>query len=178
VLAARQRRDDVALRRERTPHADQSAPDDDDLADVSMLLVAAAGLDAEVLEPVFDRRQHRGVTVDDLVEQPVKLTVGAVRLAQMAAQEEVPCFLDRHDSAVVVNGGDPVASENDVQLVRMRRRVGAREPVQHEEQVAGIFLQLRTLVAMREVFDGKRVQAERALERFELVRRRRAAVDP
>src|SRR5581483_2196267 len=172
----------------RTLRAGDLAEVDDlllDVEDVAYDLLRAAREDLllERVELVADLSQHREAVVegvvDDAVEEearPLGEELVAELLLLPAALEQVGDRLQR----LVRNRDEVVRANEDVELAGVQAPDGAVEDreVQHDEQVLGVLVDLRALVAREDVLEVERVEPELLLEPGALEGGRTLDVDP
>jgi hypothetical protein len=130
-----------------------------------------------------DLAQHRKAVVEAVVHDPVQQVSGAigeVLLPQLlllpAALEQVLDRLQR----LVRNRDQVVRTDEDVQLAGVQAADGAVEDrkVQDDEQIVGVLVDLRALVARQDVLEVEGVESELLLEPRALEGRGALDVDP
>ena len=153
-----------------------------DVAD-DVLGAALEDLVLERVELVADLAQHREAVVEGVVDDPVEQVAraaGEQLVAQLlllaAALEQVLDRLQR----LVRDRDQEVAADEDVELAGVQApdlAVEDRE-VQDDEQVVGVLVDLRPLVAREDVLEVEGVEVELLLQPGALERRRALDVDP
>ena len=153
---------------------DDLAEVDDLLLDVrdvphDLLRAALEDLVLDGVELVADLAEHREAVVEGVVDEPVEQiarALGEVLLARLllraAALEEVRDRLQ----GLVRDRDQVVAADEDVQLTRVQalHRVVVHREVKDDEEVVGVLVDLRPLVAGEHVLEVQRVEVEVLLE--------------
>ena len=171
-----------ALRADDLAEVDDLLLDVGDVAD-DLLRAPLEDLVLDRVELVADLAQHRKAVVEAVVDHPVEQEARALReelVAQLlllaAAFEQV---LDRLQRGVR-DRDQEVGADEDVELARVQPAdlpVEDRE-VQDDEQVAGVLVDLRALVAREDVLEVEGMEIELLLEPAGLERRGTLDVDP